>query len=323
MISRNPNIQYTPADEGDGLCIYAEHASRTWPHFAMTAEDYAFHNALFPKDKVHTRQLVMDGDELLLTTRHFYVHWIEEKNYYEFAVIPAKELPKEFLTDVVTDILTEVRRLGAVKVIAMIDERFGTLTDILQEQGMTFTQSNPMTRVDLDEFKPGDWANFIQTVKDSGIQIMSLAEYFSEDTAARQKQYWEADCAWSKDIPLPYVIEGDPFEKYQQRLEHDKDGMDCWFVALDGNKLVGITELPKNKVFPEWRQTGFTGVHREYRKRGIARALKASALTQAKLQGAKYVGTDNEENNPMLALNIELGFKKFGAMKFFEMKIEE
>lgn len=323
MVSRNPNIQYISANEGDGLRMYADHVNRTWPHFAMTAEDYAFHNSLMPKDKFHTRLLVMDGDELLLTARCFEVHWVEEKDFYEFSVIPAKKLSKEFLTDVVTDILSVIREKGAVKAIAMIDENFDTLMGVLTDQGMVSTQTNPMTRLNLDEFNPDDWFESIQSVKDSGIQIVSLAEYFSKNKEERQKQYWVADSAWSKDIPLPYVIKGDPFEQFQKRLEHVEGGMDCWFIALDGQEIVGLTELPKNKVFPEWRQTGLTAVHRDYRKRGIACALKASALSNAKHLGAKFVGTDNAEINPMLTLNLKLGFKKCGATKFFEMDIKK
>lgn len=52
-----------------------------------------------------------------------------------------------------------------------------------------------------------------------------------------------------------------------------------------------------------------TGVIRDYRKRGIATALKVRALTYAKERGAPAVRTWNEVNNDgMLGINFRLGF---------------
>ncbi len=57
--------------------------------------------------------------------------------------------------------------------------------------------------------------------------------------------------------------------------------------------------------------TGFTGVLREYRGRGIAWALKLRALTWAKERGYREVRTWNSTRNaPMLGINVALGFAK-------------
>ena len=55
--------------------------------------------------------------------------------------------------------------------------------------------------------------------------------------------------------------------------------------------------------------TGLTGVLRSHRRRGIATALKVTALEMAKARGVRTLETDNEENNPMYLLNVELGFE--------------
>jgi GNAT superfamily N-acetyltransferase len=59
--------------------------------------------------------------------------------------------------------------------------------------------------------------------------------------------------------------------------------------------------------------TGFTGVLPTYRRRGIATALKVRALTYARglltsTGEHPLVRTGNEENNPMLQINLCLGF---------------
>ena len=56
-------------------------------------------------------------------------------------------------------------------------------------------------------------------------------------------------------------------------------------------------------------ETGLTGVRREYRRRGIATALKVMALQFARENGYTEIVTDNEENNPMFQINLQLGFE--------------
>jgi GNAT superfamily N-acetyltransferase len=55
--------------------------------------------------------------------------------------------------------------------------------------------------------------------------------------------------------------------------------------------------------------TAFTGTHRAYRGRGIARAVKLQTLAQAAELGVPEVRTDNDsENAPMLHINETLGY---------------
>lgn len=56
--------------------------------------------------------------------------------------------------------------------------------------------------------------------------------------------------------------------------------------------------------------TDFTGVLREHRGRGIARALKVAGALWAKSIGAKRIHTYNDDRNgPMRHINIDLGFQ--------------
>ena len=47
----------------------------------------------------------------------------------------------------------------------------------------------------------------------------------------------------------------------------------------------------------------------DYRRQGIATALKVKALSKLKERGIKVVRTDNEKNNPMYLINVAMGFK--------------
>ena len=57
-------------------------------------------------------------------------------------------------------------------------------------------------------------------------------------------------------------------------------------------------------------ETGYTGVLREHRGKGFARALKLETLVQALDLGVTSVDTDNDsENAPILHINQEMGYR--------------
>jgi GNAT superfamily N-acetyltransferase len=79
-------------------------------------------------------------------------------------------------------------------------------------------------------------------------------------------------------------------------------------LAKHGERYVGISILAKSPKENELNQR-LTGVHREYRKRGIALALKLQGIRFAQAQGARFIRTNNDTiNTGMLAINRALGF---------------
>lgn len=55
--------------------------------------------------------------------------------------------------------------------------------------------------------------------------------------------------------------------------------------------------------------TGVTATRREYRRRGLATALKLHIIQFAKAHGVQEIFTTNDSQNPMYQLNLALGFK--------------
>ena len=51
------------------------------------------------------------------------------------------------------------------------------------------------------------------------------------------------------------------------------------------------------------------GVLKEFRRKGLATALKIKAVEVLLRKGVTQLRTDNEENNPMYKINVALGFK--------------
>lgn len=87
---------------------------------------------------------------------------------------------------------------------------------------------------------------------------------------------------------------------------------DLSFVAFTPEKVVGSAAL---MVLPAGGFHGLTAVARDWRRRGVGRALKRTQITVAKAAGLEKLYTESEERNePMRRLNEELGFRPIPGM---------
>jgi len=93
------------------------------------------------------------------------------------------------------------------------------------------------------------------------------------------------------------------------------------FLAFDGERLVGVSRLQRERSRPDALHVGFTGVHPDYHGRGIASALKVRTIEYARAHGFHDIRTENDTRNvPMLRINEALGFRRGIAQIFFERK---
>ena len=78
------------------------------------------------------------------------------------------------------------------------------------------------------------------------------------------------------------------------------------FIALTGDEVIGYAAL---MVFGDEAHHGLTATRRDWRRRGVASALKRAEIAAAKNGGFKRLTTESEERNePMRKLNVKLGF---------------
>lgn len=113
-----------------------------------------------------------------------------------------------------------------------------------------------------------------------------------------------------QDVPSVVPPTPEPLERLEQDLRSPVVDPDLWLVALDGERYVGITQLLLTSR-PGVLENGYTGVHRDYRRRGIATALKAAAIREARRRGYSTIITWNASTNEgMLGINRALGFAR-------------
>ncbi len=78
------------------------------------------------------------------------------------------------------------------------------------------------------------------------------------------------------------------------------------FIALAGDEVVGYAAL---QVFGDEAHHGLTATRRDWRRRGVASALKRAEIAAAKGAGFRRLVTESEQRNePMRRLNEKLGF---------------
>ncbi len=155
-------------------------------------------------------------------------------------------------------------------------------------------------------------------VAGAGIEILSLSQLQKRDPKWKVKLY-ELFYALLADVPATNPVEKPPLADFEGSMlsgpNYDVNG---WFVALDGDQYVGMSQVSPNKVDPEQMYGGLTGVIRSHRRKGIATALKLRGIDYARQLGVKRIVVFNEERNPMFQLNLQLGFWPKPAWVIYE-----
>lgn len=269
------------------------------PEFPLSIEEYKASDDFF-KDGIHLRRLICQGDEIV--------------GMFVFAEAFFYAEPKTFLGQVVSfpdrlDVFRfgygEIARLSheheARLINSSVEDRRSEIVALAQEFGYRMKQQQKVSRLDV--------AHFSLPEEPQEFEILSLNELKKRLPDTWLHEFWRLEMDILKDVPMTGQFKEDPielFEKYITMPGMDHDGI---FLALVEGRLAGVSSMFPSLVDPKVGITGLTGVRRDYRRMGIARALKIVSLNWGKRKGVEFVMTDNEEKNPMYLLNEQLGFK--------------
>jgi RimJ/RimL family protein N-acetyltransferase len=152
---------------------------------------------------------------------------------------------------------------------------------------------------------------------------IEIAAFPAIDSPRARDELYRATVQIWRDMPHePHVGWEDPSPETFSRSIFERPGvlLDGYFVARDGERIVGLSYLARR---PDGdAEVGDTGVLRDYRRRGIARALKMMVTRYATDNGIERVHTDNRaDNEGMLAINRELGFVPGEQIVIFEKRL--
>jgi mycothiol synthase len=109
-----------------------------------------------------------------------------------------------------------------------------------------------------------------------------------------------------RDVATVAVLEVTP-QEWQRDWITSPDAM---FIALANEEVIGCAGLMPDPDEPRRAEHALTAVRRDWRRRGVATALKRTALAWAAANGFSEVYTWTQHNNDgMRALNTRLGFR--------------
>lgn len=192
----------------------------------------------------------------------------------------------------------------------------------LTKRGFEQTMRYPVSHLNPQTFDFSKFDGVEERVQASGIEIVNVPDLPARDPD--WKRHWyelEGEC-WM-DVPLPEPPTKGSYEQFESRFDSPNYNASAHFIAIDGDKYVGLTGFWTSPVEKHKLYTGLTGVVRSHRRKGIATALKVSGARFARDYGATVVETDNEENNPMFGLNLQLGFEAQPAWLDFRKVLRE
>jgi GNAT superfamily N-acetyltransferase len=180
------------------------------------------------------------------------------------------------------------------------------------------------SRLAVQGFDPAPFATTSAQVLGAGFTIHSVAE-LAQSVPDWKQRLKELDWTITLDMPTTDTLTDPGFEHFEKTtLGHPSFLPDAWFVAREGDHWVGESALWKSEGEPEVLYVGATGVRREYRRKGIATALKLAAVQWAKDAGKREIRTWNaQQNRAMLSINEAMGFEKQPAWISYVKNLKE
>lgn len=289
--------------------LYCAVWNAVWPEYPETPDELRHRDATRDPKLVHGRVIAQEPNGDFVGGGYFNQHagmYHPQRFHLEVMTAPHHE-GKGVGSALYEAILTAIATHNPLWLRAEVREDIPRALRFVQSRGFTEDQREQESKLNLSGFDPAAFSGHLARVRDWGIDLVSFSERKARDPAFFDRLY---DLSWElkQDVPSPDGHTRAEYEVWRRRFDDPHFLWDGSFLALDGPRYVGMSTLrasPSNDDL----DTGLTGVSRDYRKRGIASALKVRALTYAKEHGSGSVRTWNEVGNTgMLGINFRLGF---------------
>jgi GNAT superfamily N-acetyltransferase len=211
----------------------------------------------------------------------------------DVAVVP--ELRRRGIgSALLADISRRVRESGKDTIQGEARESDSESRGFLERRGYVQVGAEKALVLELDGLDPP------AVVPPEGVRIVSRVE-----EPDRLEEMYAIATQGSEDIPGESG--GQTFEQWREH-EIDKPNRrpEFSFLALAGDEVVGYAAL---QVSRKRAFHGLTVTRRDWRRRGVATALKCAEIAAAKEAGFERLFTESEErNDPMRLLNEKLGY---------------
>ena len=227
-------------------------------------------------------------------------------NYRLFLIVDPKWL-RRGVGDLLFDrLMADLRELDAVTVWHRNYSHLSHTVSFLEDRGFAETRRVWDMRLPISEAHPERFA----PVASNGIEITTLADERTRDCEALRRLHEFLNKVKGDDPQRqPYTPQS--FAATVQWMERPFVLPDACFIAKDGERYVGFSDLILLETLPGGASFDFTGVAREYRRQGVATALKMRAIEYARRHKYSSIRAwATASQTAAMALNEKLGFQQ-------------
>lgn len=317
-------VQFDHSDDHYGVAVRL--CNLTYPDYPDTIEDWKRGDKNRQPQYLHKHHLFADAaGELVAYGSWGHTYWSHHpQRFYLDIFIDQTRHDVEVEDWIYQFLLKQIEPHDPISIESEARENNERRVRFLTERGFKLKTTEYTSKLDLTRFDADQYAPLLEKVAERGIVFKSVAQLREEDDDFFRK-YYDASIEIHKDVPWHEESTYDPFDLWLKKY-HDGDFKrihEATLIALDKGAYIGMTMLFRTDRENSQLQTGLTGVMRDYRRMGIATALKAASLGWAKTHVRKADGsipdvmTENEANNPMYQINEALGFVKQPSFLFF------
>ncbi|HRQ42480.1 MAG TPA: GNAT family N-acetyltransferase [Chloroflexota bacterium] len=192
----------------------------------------------------------------------------------------------------------------------------------LEKQGFVEYGRRWESYLDVAGFDARPYGDFSGQLAEQGIILRAYNEL--ADDPQREEKLYEIQWALDQDVPSLDPITRMSLAQFRQQVVANPTFVpDGTFVALHGSDYVGMSSFFVNQG-DNSLVIDLTGTRRDYRRRGIALALKLQGILFAQRNGyARIIVTNDTANQGMLAINAKLGFTRRPAMIQYRRHFEQ
>lgn len=309
-------FQQSERDYGASVSIHNANAK----HNPITVEQEKQADAQRNPDYFFQRIVIeLDGD-IIGMSECGETHWLDEPDQYfwHYNFLP-EYINQGHDETVYADLMERLQVKNPRKLLAgILDDRVYQMQFIESLDGYTLVQTELTSTLNVTQFDITKFNELMQKMQKRNIKFYSVSELQEQD-ADWLKKLWDLDWMLVQDVPRSAPAKRRPLEEFEKMIRADESYYpDANFVAVrDSDDYIGLTGLSFNVVNPTLAYTHLTGVIRDYRRQGVATAIKAHAIQRAKERGVRQIHTLNNEINPMFNLNLQLGFQRGPAWRYY------
>jgi GNAT superfamily N-acetyltransferase len=210
--------------------------------------------------------------------------------------------------------LNEIAKYNSNKIITEVYDHpnYHLVRQFLIDNSFDLVQTNREYSCDIRKINIEKYIPLIKRLESDGIKFYDSKNEL-KNTPNHYVKLEELIWTYEQDIPIPDGIQHTrmPYDQVmKQQINFEENYYGVEIVAVKNGKYIGSTDIEVFfKTEPHKGWTGGLGVLKEFRRKGIATALKIKAIEVLLKKGITELRTDNEENNPMYKINLALGFQ--------------